>query len=186
MQLVSAYGSSAAAKIDYRDGKVYLSIAPAVQESTGATRRYDWEKKKNFKLERSELVALRYVMETAFKKGVSEAQKACESLLGNGMRNCLFVHRTDHGQAFGGIELFESQGAYAPFRFRITFKPKNGNEETLRAGVTQVNAMAIIKDIELFNSEYIKIRLATEMSKEKAETQQYGADPTCPDGAPAP
>ena len=177
MQIASAYTKMAAGWINRgKDGKVYLIIAPATGAG-GENPKYDWEKRKNFNLSRSELIAMQHVMETALKKGVAEAQKTCESLLGNGMKSCLFVHVTDHGQAIGGIDLFEGQGVYAPFRFRITFKPKNGNEETIYVGTTRVNAMAIIKDIELFNTEYFRNRLAAEMALEKSETRHFGPDP---------
>lgn len=186
MQIASTYGKNAAAKIDYRDGKMYLTIAPAAGETTPKTRRYDWDKKKNFKLERNELVAMRYVMETALKKGVQEAQRVCESLFGKDKKNCLFIHVTDHGQAFGGVELSDRDaGTYAPFNYRITFysKAQQGKEDTLRVGMTRINAMSMIRDIDLFTSEYFRNRLAAEMLKEKSEAQQYGADP-CPDDTP--
>jgi len=170
--IASTYGKNAAGKIEFRDGKLYLTIAPAANETS--ERRYDWNNKKNFRLDRSELHAMKVVMETALKKNVGTAQELCGSLFGTGKKNCIFTHVTPMGQAMAGVELTEDNtGMYAPFRFRITYysKAQQGKEETFRVGLTRMNAMMIINDISVFNQEFVQNMVRQEMATARAREQ---------------
>jgi len=173
--LASTYGKNAAGRIEFRDGTLYLTIAPALTDTS--ERRYDWNNKKNFRLDRSELHAMKVVMETALTKNVGAAQELCGTLFGTGKKNCIFTHVTPMGQAMAGVELTEDNaGMYAPFRLRITYYSKNqsGKEETLRVGMTRMNAMMIINDISVFNQEFIQNMVRHEIATARTREQLNG------------
>lgn len=177
MQIASAYGKNAAAWIEFRDGKVWLTLSPASQGNQGNGRRYDWTQKKNFNLDRSELHAMKVVMDTALRRDVASARALCNSLLDKD--NCLFIHVTPQGQAIGGLSLHadDKGGIYAPFSFRISYYSKEsaGKEDTIKVGMTRINAMMIIRDIEVFNTEYVQNMVRLEMADTPAKERQPGS-----------
>lgn len=177
MVIASAYGKNAAARIEFRDGKVWLALAPAAQSSQGNGRRYDWTQKKNFNLDRSELHAMKVVMDTALRRDIATAQALCNSLLNKD--NCLFIHVAPQGQAIGGLSLHteDKGGIYAPFTFRISYYSKSspGKEDVIQVGMTRVNAMMIIRDIEVFNTEYVQYMARLEMADTMARERQPGS-----------
>jgi len=177
MQIASAYGKNAAARIEFRDGKVWLTIAPAAQGNNG--RKYEWSQKKNFNLDRSELHAMKVVMDTALRRDVASAQVLCNSLFGKGKNNCLFTHVTNQGQVLGGLSLHtdDKGGIYAPFSFRISYYSKEaaGKEDSAQVSMTRINAMMIIRDIEVFNTEYVQNMVRLEMADTQAKERQPGS-----------
>lgn len=199
-RLFQVFGGKAAVSFDVSHDKMYLTVAPKMQDGDQDGKQYNWAKKKAFKIERHELLMIKEGMRQALFNGVQAAKAFCVSMQGQDRNAPYFLHRNPQSnkKAMGGIVWREASdtderfASYAPFVFQISYLGSDSSapSETLSCPVSKTNAYQIIHDIEAFLSESVRVQVSRVMGGDEGVEDIHAIPPrhvsSIPAAGPAP